>query len=99
MATERLEMQVLKEILRQKLALGRSHRQVAAAVGVSVGKVAGVFSTASRLGLDAAAVAAMGDAELEAKLYPKPVMTGAARPEPDCAALHLELRRPGVTLA
>ncbi|HMK85534.1 MAG TPA: IS21 family transposase [Steroidobacteraceae bacterium] len=92
-------MHVLKEILRQKLALGRSHRQVAAAVGVSVGKVAGVFAAASREGLDATAVAAMSDAELESRLYPKPLPTGAARPEPDCAALHLELRRPGVTLA
>jgi transposase len=92
-------MHVLKEILRQKLALGRSHRQVAASVGVSVGKVSGVFSSANRLGLDAAAVAAMSDVELEARLYPKAVVTDAPRPEPDCAALHLELRRPGVTLA
>ncbi len=92
-------MHVLKEILRQKLALGRSHRHVAASVGVSVGKVASVSSTASRLGLDAAAVALMSDAELEARLYPKPIATDAPRPEPDCAVLHLELRRPGVTLA
>ncbi len=39
MATERLPMHVLREILRQKLGLGRTHRQVAAAVGVSAGKV------------------------------------------------------------
>jgi hypothetical protein len=44
MATERVEMHVLRGILRQKLGLGRSHRQVAASVGVSTGKVAGVFS-------------------------------------------------------
>jgi transposase len=98
MATEKTEMHVLKEILRQKLALGRSHRQVAASVGVSAGKVAGVFSDARALGLDAAAVEAMSDAELDARLYPKTTPT-CTRPEPDCAALHLELRRPGVTLA
>src|SRR6185437_10679824 len=98
MATERLEMHVLREILRQKLGLGRSHRQVAASVSVSVGKVASVFAAARTLGLCAAAVDAMTDAELAARLYPK-APPACVRPEPDCAALHLELRRPGVTLA
>jgi hypothetical protein len=46
MATEKLEMHVLREILRQKLGLGRSHRQVATSVGVSAGIVAGVFAAA-----------------------------------------------------
>jgi transposase len=91
-------MHVLREILRQKLALGRSHREVAASVGVSAGKVAGVFSDARALGLDAAAVEAMSDADLDARLYPKTAPT-SLRPQPDCAALHLELRRQGVTLA
>jgi len=91
-------MHVLREILRQKLGLGRSHRQVAASVGVSVGKVAGVFAQAHSLGLDAATVDALTEDELQARLYPKPPPV-CMRPEPDCAALHLELRRPGVTLA
>lgn len=98
MATERLEMHVLREILRQKLVLGRSHRQVAASVGVSAGKVAGVYSDARALGVDAASIEAMSDAELEARLYPK-ARSPVVRAEPDCAALHLEMRRPGVTLA
>lgn len=91
-------MHVLREILRQKLGLGRSHREVAASVGVSAGKVAGVFADARAHGLDAATVEALTDAELAARLYPKATPT-CLRPEPDCAALHLELRRPGVTLA
>lgn len=91
-------MHVLREILRQKLALGRSHRQVAAAVGVSAGKVASVYADARSLGIDAAAVEAMTDAELAARLYPK-TAPSCVRPEPDCAALHLELRRRAVTLA
>jgi len=91
-------MHVLREILRQKLGLGRSHRQVAAAVGVSAGKVASVYADARSLGIDAAAVEAMTDAELAARLYPK-TAPSCARPEPDCAALHLELRRRAVTLA
>jgi transposase len=88
----------LREILRLKLGLGRSHRQVAAAVGVSIGKVSDVFAQARGHGFDAAAIDAMGDAELEGRLYPRPP-PATGRPEPDCAALHLELRRPGVTLA
>ena len=91
-------MHVLREILRQKLALGRSHRQVAVAVGVSAGKVASVYADARSHGIDAAAVEAMTDAELTARLYPK-TTAACSRPEPDCAALHLELRRRAVTLA
>ncbi|MEO8798294.1 MAG: IS21 family transposase [Polyangiaceae bacterium] len=91
-------MQQLREILRQKLALGRSHRQVARALGVSPSTVAGAFADARALGLDAAAVEALTDAELDAKLYPQRAPS-FMRAEPDCAALHIELRRPGVTLA
>jgi transposase len=91
-------MHVLREILRQKLGLRRSHRQVATSLGVSAGKVAGVFADARALGLDAATVDAMSDAELDARLRPKTAPT-SVRPEPDCVVLHLKLRRPGVTLA
>ncbi len=98
MATERLPMQQVREILRQKLALGRSHREIARSSGVSPSTVSIVVAAARALGLDAAAIEKLTDAEVEAQLYAKPVPAGV-RPEPDCAALHLELRRPGVTLA
>ena len=91
-------MQHLREILRQKLALGRSHREVARSLGISPSTVAGVSSDARSLGLDAASVEALTDTELEARLYPK-TPPSCLRPGPDCAALDLELRRPGVTLA
>ncbi len=91
-------MEHVREILRQKLALGRSHREVARSLGISPSTVAGAVEAARALGLDAAAVEGLTDAELEAQLYPK-VRPSCMRPEPDCAALHLELRRPGVTLA
>jgi hypothetical protein len=92
MATEKPEMHVLREILGQKLALGRSHRQVAASVGVSAGKVGGGFTDARALGLDAAAIDAMSDAELDARLHPK-TLPACMRLKPDCAALHLESLR------
>ncbi|MFO0737079.1 MAG: hypothetical protein U0270_14420 [Labilithrix sp.] len=61
----------------------------------SVGKGA---IDADALWPDLAAVEELSYSELETKLYPKPAPT-CVRPQPDCAALHLELRRPGVTLA
>jgi len=91
-------MHVLREIFRQKLALARTHRQIVASLGVSLGKVSGALARASAIGLDAVAIEQLTDDELEAALYPKAV-AAAARAVPDCAALHIELRRPKVTLA
>lgn len=91
-------MHVLREIFRQKLTLGHSHRQVAEATGVSIGKISGALARAAALGLDADALEKLSEAELEAALYPATV-AACARPVPDCAALHVELRRPKVTLA
>ncbi|MBP7686037.1 MAG: IS21 family transposase [Deltaproteobacteria bacterium] len=98
MATERLPMLQLREILRQKLALGRSHREVASALGISASSVSGVVVMARAHGLDMGQVEALSDDELQERLYPRPTKA-SARTEPDCAALHVELRRPGVTLA
>ena len=41
----------------------------------------------------------LDDAALERLLFPPPPQGATVRPEPDWAMLHLELRRPGVTLA
>ena len=49
MATERLAMHHVREILRQKLTLKRSHREVVAALGVSMGAVSGVVTRAATL--------------------------------------------------
>lgn len=90
-------MHKLKEILRQKLALGRSHREVSASLRVSIGKVGGVCLLAKRLELDWPAVEQMSDDDLEATLYPRPEPQ-QPRAEPDWPQVHLEMRRKGVTL-
>jgi transposase len=90
-------MHKLKEILRQKLMLGHSHREVAASLRVSIGKVGGVCLLARGLGLEWPAVERMADEELELKLYPR-AETPGVRVEPDWGQVHLELRRKGVTL-
>lgn len=98
MATERLAMHRLKEILRQKLVLRRSHREVAKAVGVSLGLVSGTMSRATLLQIVAEDVEELDEAELEEKFYGQRAAKRASRPLPDPAAMHLELKRAGVTL-
>jgi len=98
MATERLSMRRLREILRQKLLLGRSHREVSRSVGVSAGSVASASTRAKTIGLDWATVSALGDDALDERLYGPRIFSRAERAMPDPAQLHLELRRTGVTL-
>ena len=52
MATERLSMRKTREILRQKWELGRTHREIAASVGQSLGAVAMTLGRARAAGLD-----------------------------------------------
>jgi len=87
MATERLSMRKLREILRQKWTLARSHRQVAASLNVSVGTVTSVLRRATHAGLGWAQVQPLPDEILEARLYGAPATPGATRPVPDCAYL------------
>jgi transposase len=99
MATERVPMQKLREILRLKWVAQRSHRETARSLGVSAGTVASAVGRARARALTWAAVEALTDDALERTLYgPTPAEIDGARPEPDLAAIHQELRRPGVTL-
>lgn len=98
MATERLRMRDLREILRQKLVLKRSNRQVGASLRVSHGGVSGAVGRARALGLDWEKIATLSDDALEERLYGPRSKKRAGRPLPDPAHLHLELRRAGVTL-
>jgi transposase len=98
MATARLSMRKTKEILRQKVVLGRSHREVRDSLAVSLGVVTGTLKRAQTAGLDWERVEAMTEAELEAALYPATGSASGDKPKPDCAYIHTELRRAGVTL-
>jgi transposase len=99
MATERLSMRHTREILRQKWALGRSHREVARGLGVSNGTVGTTVLRARAAGLDWSQVQGLTDEALEARLYKRPDVVGQRqRPWPDCASLHAERRKAGVTL-
>jgi transposase len=99
MAKERLTMRHVKETLRQKLELGRTHREIAHALGISVGVVGMTLSRASSAGVGWEEAKALAETELEVRLYgaPRP-SAGSQKPAPDCAYLHLERKRRGVTL-
>lgn len=91
-------MRHLREILRHKWVLGRSHRDTARSVGVSAGSVGGAVSRAKERGLDWAAVMSLTDASLDERLY-GPLNAGRDdRPLPDATKIHIELRKVGVTL-
>lgn len=98
MATERLPIRHIREILRLKWCLRRSHRETARSLGIGAGVVASVLSRASRLGLTWEALEGLTDDALEQRLYGPKVVGRAARPLPDPAWIHTELRRTGVTL-
>lgn len=98
MATERLEMRQIREILRLRWQEGLSIRQAARSIGRSVGVVQKVASRAAKAGLSWADVEALDEAALEAKLYGQPVVPCSERPRPDPGYIHKELRRAGVTL-
>lgn len=92
-------MRQVKEILRQKLVLGRSHREVARSLGVSIGGVGETVIRARNAGLtDYAAVEQLAEEELEQKLYGPRITTRQERPLPDPAWIDTELRRPNMTL-
>ncbi len=98
MATERLSMRKTREVLRQKWFLKKTHREVAASLGVSVGAITGVLQRALAAKVDGLEVEQLTDEALEARLYGPPSAATAGRIAPDPAYLHLERRKPGVTL-
>jgi transposase len=92
-------MRKIREVLRLKFESGRSHRQIAASCQLGVGTVSDYLQRARAGGLSWPDVQALTDAELEARLFRqrqyKPI---AGRAPVDCAWVHEELRRTGVTL-
>ena len=97
MAGARLSMHKTREILRQKWQLGRSHREVSRSLGVSVGLVSTTLQRAEAAKLESwAAVGALSDGELEARLYGP--ARAVERPRPDPVWIHTERQRQGVTL-
>jgi transposase len=97
MATERLEVRQIREILRLR-AQGRTVREVAASLGVSVGSVQKTAARAAKAGVTWTAAEALDERTLEERMYGRPAKPGDDRPRPDPVHIHRELKRVGVTL-
>ena len=98
MATKRLLMRKVREILRLKHEVRLPHRAIAEACSVSAGTVSEYLALARAAGLSWPLPTELDDAGLERLLFPCPPGPGVERPRPDLVAIHRELRRKEVTL-
>lgn len=98
MATGRLPMHKIREILRFKWVLARTHRDTAKALGVSLGAVGSVLRRAADRGLTWNEVEQISDEALELQFYPPRIISKREQDLPDPAWIHSELHRAGVTL-
>lgn len=95
----RLPMRKIRDVLRLHAA-GLSARQIAASVGVGRSTVAEYLRRAEVARLGWPLPDGLCDEGLERRLFPPvPAPTERLFAEPDWAALHRELKRPGVTLS
>ena len=97
-----IRMHHIREVLRQK-AGGASNRMISGCLGVARSTVADVIERAAEAGLSWPEAGALSDAALAAAMFKRGTVSphlGARRHvEPDWTAIHLELKRPHVTLA
>ena len=97
MPARRLLMRKIREALRLKHERGLSHRAIAQACAIGVGTVTLYLKRTAQQGFGWPLPAELDDAALEARLFPRPVPV-RDRVRPDCAYIHRELKRDGVTL-
>ena len=92
-------MRKIREVLRLHFELSCTHRQIAAACGVSPATVGDYLGRAMRAGLGWEQAQSLSEADVEAKLF---TYIGRSEPEVRSAIdfdwVHRELRRHGVTL-
>ena len=88
----------IREVLRLTFGEGLSRRQVSASAGVPLTTVSDYVGRAVLAGVGWPLPADLDDHGLEALLYPPGPPSAAARPLPDWAYVHKELRRKSVTL-
>jgi transposase len=99
MATKRVSMRKIKEVLRLTHELKLSVRQISEATGVGKTAVSEYVNRAKVIGITWPIPPEIDDAELERRLFvPAGARDGMARALPDWAHVHEELKRRGVTL-
>lgn len=99
MAAARISVRKLKEVIRLDGECGLSQRQIAESCQVAPSTVSEYLRRARLAGLTWPQVAALDERVVMARLFPpRPARTEAARPLPDWAAVHQELKRKSMTL-
>ena len=99
MAQKRLSMPSVREVLRLKYELGRSHRQIAAALGIGHSTVGAYVRRAEAAGVSWSHAERMDDAALEAAIARPRRPPRVARPAPDWVHIHRALKsHKGTTL-
>lgn len=97
MPQQRMDIRMIKDILRLKYQGDLSHARIACSLSISKGVVAKYLGLAGAAGLTWAAVAELDEAGLERRLLGRDAVDDRLV-EPDFAQVHIELRRKGVTL-
>ena len=97
MPQQRMDIRMIKDILRLKYQGSLSHARIASSLSISKGVVAKYLGLAGAAGLTWTAVADLDEAALERRLLGRDAADDRLV-EPDFAHVHLELRRKGVTL-
>ena len=93
-------MRKVTDVLRLKYSANLSHRQIAAALNLSIGVISKYLTAAKNAGITSYPLPAeMSETELEHLIFGAPAPHQPTRfAEPDFEALHQELKRKGVTL-
>ncbi|MFW8602474.1 IS21 family transposase [Desulfobacterota bacterium M19] len=92
-------MRKITEVLRLKLSVGRSCRQISKSCGIARSTVADYLNRAAAAGLSWPLPEDTNEATLERLLYPPlPVIAPDDRPKPNWSKVYKELKRKGVTL-
>ena len=97
MPARRLLMRKIREILRLRHEQGLSHREIAQACFIGAGTVSRYLHKTAERGLGWPLPTELDNAVLEAQLFRRPA-AAHDRVRPDCAYIHRELKRDGVTL-
>lgn len=97
MPQQRMDIRMIKDILRLKYQGGLSHAAIARGLAISKGVVAKYLGLAGAAGLDWTTIADLDEAALERRLLGRAAGNDDLV-EPDYGHVHIELRRKGVTL-
>jgi transposase len=98
MATKRITMRKIRDVLRLRLAAGLSIRQIRASTKLSVGAIQKLLMKTEALGLSWPLPGELDDLHLARLFYPTADTRVSSRYQvPDWPAIHQELKRKGVT--